>query len=273
MTSHTEQELDAFGAWERAAWEQRAAPYAASLGDLTRGSTQALLDAAGAGRGSRVLDVGTGPGFVALAAVDRGGVVLGADQSAAMVAIAREAGVDAVVAPVEELPWEGGSFDAVVGNFLLNHLPRPPAAVASMARVLRPGGRLALTVWDLPEANPSLGLFGPVAASLGLVASAPPGPDPQQFSSDEAMRSLLAAELTDVAVTRVGWTVRVEPGAWFDAVASATPRTGAVLAAASPEQRAACREAYVERAQEEYGVGGGQVVLAASAVLGGGTRS
>ena len=272
MTSHTEQELDAFGAWERAAWEERAAPYAASLGDLTRGSVPALLDAAGAAAGARVLDVGTGPGFVALAAAARGAAAAAADQSAAMVALAREAGVDAVCAPVEQLPWEDGTFDAVVANYVLNHLPRPSRAVASMARVLRPGGRLALTVWDVPEANPALGLFGPVASSLGLAAAAPPGPDAQQFADDEAMRGLLSEELTDVQVSRVGWLVTVEPGAWFDAVAAATPRTGAVLAAASAEQRAACREAYAEVARASYGTEAGLVELPASAVLGSGTR-
>lgn len=272
MTTHTEQQLDAFGEWERAAWEERAAPYAASLGDLTRGSVAALLDTAGVGDGVRVLDVGTGPGFVALAAASRGAVVAGADQSTAMVAIARAAGVDAVVASVERLPFEDGAYDAVVGNFVLNHLPRPSAAVASLARVLRPGGRLALTVWDLPDANPALGLFGPVAASLGLVATAPPGPDSQRYSVDGAMTALLSEALVEATVTRVQWVVQVEPGAWFDAVASATPRTGAVLAAATPEQRAECRARYVEHALADFGVGDGRVELPASAVLGSAVR-
>ena len=268
MTSHTEQELDAFGAWERAAWEERAAPYAASLGDLTRGSIPALLDAAGVAEGSRVLDVGTGPGFVALAALARGAEVTAVDQSSAMVEIARRAGVDARVAPVEQLPSKDAAYDAVVANFLLNHLPRPSVAVSSMARVLRPGGRLALTVWDLPDADPALGLFGPVAASLGLVAAAPPGPDAQRFSHDDAMVSLLSEVLVDVTVQRVRWAVQVEPGAWFDAVASATPRTGAVLAAASPEQRAECRDVYVEEARARFGAADGRVELPAAAVLG-----
>ena len=273
MTPHTEDELDAFGEWERTAWEQRAAPYAASLGDLTRGSVGALLDAARVSAGLRVLDVGTGPGFVALAAAARGARVTGADQSAAMVDIARAAGVDAVVAPVERLPFDDAEFDAVVGGYLLNHLPRPEAAVAELARLLRPGGRLALTVWDLPEANPALGLFGPVATSVGLVGAVPPGPDSQRFSQDDGMLDLLRRRLVDVTVERVAWTVRVEPGAWFDAVAAATPRTGAALAAASVEQRAQARERYVEVAREQHGVADDLVELPAQAVLGSGSRS
>lgn len=270
--THTDQELDAFGAWERTAWEDRAAPYAASLGDLTRGSIPALLDAAAVTAGSRVLDVGTGPGFVALAALERGAQVQAADQSRAMVELARTAGVDALAAPVERLPYDDGVFDAVVAGYLLNHLPRPAAAVAELARVLRRGGRLALTVWDLPDANPALGLFGPVAAALGLTASVPPGPDASVYAHDEALTALLADGFSDVGVTRVGWTVAVEPGAWFDAVAAATPRTGAVLAGASPQERAALRERYVEVAAQRYGRPDGRVELPASAVLGSGTR-
>jgi SAM-dependent methyltransferase len=268
MTQHTDQELDAFGEWERQAWETRAAPYATSLVDLTRGAVPALLDAAAVGSGTRLLDVGTGPGVVALSAAARGATVTGVDQSTAMVQIAQAAGVDAVVAPVEQLPFDDECFDAVVAGFLLNHLARPAAGVASLARVLRPGGRLALTVWDQPDANPALGLFGPVAASLGLAAAAPPGPDAQQFSHDEAMRSLLSGALAEPTVTRVHWSVTVDPGSWFDAVAAATPRTGAVLAAATDDQRAALRERYVDQAREQFGVADGRVELPACAVLG-----
>ena len=269
---HSDEELRAFGEWEREAWEVRAAPYAAFLGDLTRGSIPALLDAAAVVSGTRVLDVGTGPGFVALAAASRGASVVAADQSTAMVAIARAAGVDAVVASVEALPYDDASFDAVTAGYLLNHLPRPEAGVASLARVLRPGGRLALTVWELPEENPALGLFGPVAGSLGLTAAVPPGPDAQRFSRDQTMLSLLGGFFTDAAVERVRWVVTVEPGAWFDAVAVSTPRTGAVLAAATDEQRAEMRGRYVEVAQERFGAADGRVELPAAAVLGSATR-
>lgn len=266
MTPHTDQELDAFGVWERDAWEVRAAPYAASLGDLTRGSVPALLDAARVGAGSRVVDVGTGPGFVALAAAARGATVVGVDQSTAMVAIARAAGVDAVVAPVEDLPLPDGGADAAVAGYLLNHLPRPEAAVASIGRVLRTGGRLAMTVWDLPPANPALGLFGPVVTELGLSGVVPPGPDAARFADEAEVRRLLAG-WSDVEVRRVVWTVAVQPGGWFDAVADATPRTGAVLSQASTQERARARERYVELATASYGVTGGGVELPASAVL------
>lgn len=270
--THSEDDLERFGEWERAAWEQRAASYAASIGDVTRGSTPALLDAAGVGPGTRVLDVGTGPGFVALAAAERGAAVRAADQSAAMVRIARAAGVDAAQAGVETLPFGHATFDAVVAGYLLNHLPRPEAAVAELARVLVPGGRLAMTVWDVPAANPALGLFGPVVTDLGLTAVVPPGPDSQRFSDHAELRALLAGWF-DVRVVHPRWTVRVEPGAWFDAVADSTPRTGAVLAQAGPQLRARARERYVDVASARYGTGDRSVTLPVGAVLVSATRA
>ena len=266
--------LDAFAEWERASWEARAPAYAASFGDMTRTGAGPLLDAAGVEGEVRVLDVGTGPGFVALAAAARGAVVTAADQSTAMVALARAAGVDALVAGVEDLPFTDASFDAVVAGFLLNHLARPEVAVASLARVLAPLGRLALSVWDAPAANPALGLFGPLAAELGVaVGQVPTGPDAGRFASDDAFRTLLSgAGLDDVRVDRAAWSVVVDPGAWFDAVAAATPRTGAVLAGASAADRARLRERYVEVAQASYGRPDGRVELPAGAVVGSGRR-
>lgn len=242
--SHSEDELLRFGAWERVSWEQRARAYAASLGDLTRGSIPALLHAAGVGHGTRLLDVGTGPGFVASAATALGADVTAADQSVAMVRIARSAGVRAFPATVESLPFSSGAFDAVVAGYLLNHLPLPEAAVAELARVLVPGGRLAMTVWDAPTDNPALGLLSLVTAELGLSAVVPPGPDSQRFADEAEVHGLLA-DWEEVRVERLRWCVRVVPGAWFDAVADAAPRTGAVLAQAGPQLRARARERYV----------------------------
>ena len=266
---HTDDELDAFAEWERSAWETRATPYAESLTDLTGGAVEALLDAAAVGPGTRVLDVATGPGVVALAARRRGAHVTAVDQAEAMVRLARESGLDARQARAEDLPFEDRAFDAVVGGFLLNHLARPEAGVAQLARVCR--GRLALSVWDRPEANPALGLFGPVVESFGIPDVLPPGPDSSLFSDHSRMAALLtAAGLEDVVVSNVGWTVTVEPGRWFDPVADGPPRTGAVLATVDSEQRARLRERYVELATARYRGTGDEVVLPAAAVIGSG---
>jgi len=265
----TDEQLDAFASWERRTWESRAVPYAEGITRLTRGAADALLDAAEVRRGSALLDVATGPGVVGLAARDRGAEVVAVDQSEAMVALARAAGLDARRASVDSLPFDTGAFDAVVAGFLVNHLPRPADGVAELARVSR--ARVAVSVWDAPGANPALGLFGQVSQSFDLVDPAPPGPDSALYSQEGRLGALLAAAgLVDVHVGRVRWTLTVDPGAWFDAVAAGTPRTGAVLAAASTEQRAALRAVYVETATATYGSEDGRVTLPAAAVVGSG---
>jgi len=90
-----------------------------------------------------VLEVGCGTGELA----ERLGRELGAtvkalDISHRMVELTRARGVDAVVGDVQQLPYADASFDVVVANWVLYHVPDLDRAVAELARVLRPQGRL-----------------------------------------------------------------------------------------------------------------------------------
>jgi len=91
----------------------------------------------------RVLEVGCGEGELAERLVRELGVELVAlDQSERMVELARARGIDAHVGDVQELPFEDGSFDVAVAAWMLYHVPALERALAELARVLRPGGRL-----------------------------------------------------------------------------------------------------------------------------------
>ncbi|MGQ4475785.1 class I SAM-dependent methyltransferase [Streptomyces sp. SAS_276] len=101
--------------------------------------------------GDRVLDAGCGTGRALpplRAAVGRSGVVLGADVTPAMLRAAVRAGRDRegqlLLADVAALPLRPESLDAVFGAGLIAHLPRPEANLRELARVVRPGGTLAL---------------------------------------------------------------------------------------------------------------------------------
>lgn len=271
--THSAAELDAFAAWERESWQERAEAYAERVGRLTRGAVPALLDAARIAAGSRVLDVGTGPGFVAEGALARGATVTAVDQSAVMAGICaqRLPGADVRVAPAEQLALPSASYDAAVAGFLLNHLARPAVALAEMVRVLAPGGRLALTVWDLPTANRGMGLVGEVVTELGLRGVVPPGPDATGFADDALLGELLAdAGLDEVSVTRAAWSFVVEPEEWFDTVAAAMPRSGAVLALVDDGRRAEARAEFASRARASFVRLGDAVELPAGAVVGAG---
>jgi ubiquinone/menaquinone biosynthesis C-methylase UbiE len=115
-----------------------------------------VLEAAGVGPGHRVLDVACGTGVLARKAAERvgdSGQVFGVDPGTGMLAVARELApeVEWRQGTAESLPFPDGGFDAVVSQFGLMFFLDRPRAVAEMLRVVVPGGRLAVAVWESLE--------------------------------------------------------------------------------------------------------------------------
>src|SRR2546423_7448891 len=93
-----------------------------------------------------VLDVATGTGLVARAIAERYGChVVGLDRSADMLsaAAARDGHIPLVRARAESLPFPDGSFDHLTFTYLLRYVDDPPAVLRELARVVKPGGRIA----------------------------------------------------------------------------------------------------------------------------------
>jgi ubiquinone/menaquinone biosynthesis C-methylase UbiE len=152
-----------------------------------------------------VLDVVTGPGSLAAGAKERGIRSISIDLSPGMIKFAQELhpGIEFRVADVEHLPFTNGSFDAVVCNFGLGHLPSPEASVAECVRVLKPGGHIALSWWDDPSQQRIQGLFREAIAEIGAVPhpDVPAGYSVLRFSDTGEFRRLLeGAGLKDVSV-------------------------------------------------------------------------
>jgi len=115
---------------------------------------RALVDAIDARPSDRVLDVATGTGMVAQALHDRYGcAVVGLDQSADMLRVARtREGVfeELVEARAERLPFADAAFDHLTFTYLLRYVDDPAATMRELARVVKPGGRVAMVEFGVP---------------------------------------------------------------------------------------------------------------------------
>jgi SAM-dependent methyltransferase len=248
---------DAFNAFEASGWEEKAGGYDRLVGHVTSRFAGPLLDAANVTRGTRVLDVATGPGYVAAQAAERGASVVGADVAAAMVSLAQRLhpGIEFREGDVHELPFEDGSFGAVVGNFLIMHLGRPDQAMAELVRVLARGSRVALTAWDFPERSRLLGVFLDAVGEAGAAPpdDLPPGPDVFRFSADDEFDALMRAQgLEERTVERVELTHRVANAdeLWAGFLAGSL-RVAVLITTQAPELQQRIRAAF-DRLVEEY---------------------
>jgi len=263
-----------FDTYARKLWAGRADAYERGFAQLTVHAVGALLAAAGAGTGTKVLDVGTGPGVVAAAAAAAGALVTAVDAEPSMAeAAARNVpGLDVRVAVLPDLPLPDAGFDAVTGNFVIHATGDPAAVLAELRRVLRPGGRLALTCWSEPP-PPVLGIAREAidAAGVSWPRDVPVSPF-RPHSSPGAFAALLAgAGFAATMAHLLNWEHRVDPREWWRVYRSSVGSSGAVIARQD--------EATVERIKKEfdrlaarYAVGDGTVALPAAAVLASGTR-
>ena len=262
----TEFDAAAFDAFEAAAWRtQDGEAYDALSGRVTSRLAEPLVDAVGAATGRRLLDIATGPGYVAEAAAEQGAEAVGVDFSETMLAQARGRvrNVEFVVGDATALPFDGESFDAVVAAFVLLHLGSPERAVAEAARVLRPGGRAAFTVWDEPSRARWLVVFLDAVAAAGATPppDLPAGPDFFRFADDAEFTALLeGAGLRGVRVDRVGFDLRIADGdELWDGLLAGSVRTGPMILGQPEAVRREIRRHY-DDLLESYRTEGGFAV-------------
>lgn len=249
---------DAFDAFEAEGWGTKdAAGYDALAGRVTSQLADPLLDAVGAGQGTRLLDVATGPGYVAERAAARGAEPVGVDLSEAMLeyARARLPDVELVRGDATALPFADECFDAFVCAFLLLHLGRPELAAAEAARVLVADGRAAFSVWDEPSRSRWLGVLLDAVRDAGATppADLPAGLPIFHFADDGTFAELLAgAGLVDVGVERIELSLHVESSdeLWSGLVAGTVRLRPLVLSQAAEMQQAI--RARFDEALEEY---------------------
>ena len=260
MSIQSSEEPRAFQNFEHQGWQVVAPGYQKHFNRLTSQVAPAIMKAAGVGAGIRVLDVCTGPGMLAAAAVKRGADVVGIDLSSIMLDLARENAPQAIFeeGDAQALPFESESFDAVVCGLGVIHVPEPARAFSEILRVLKPGGYAAISTWGAPTPQNGFGLVLQAIKTHGnLDVSLPHGPDMFQFSEDHAMRAAFSEtgfQDIDVETVNLTW-IHDEPGGVMTALVEGSVRTRALLEAQTEQQRISIFEA-ARSAVSQYSVDG-----------------
>lgn len=199
-----------FKALERAGFNRIAARYAEGA-HLRADLAKALLDIARLEPGQTVLDLASGPGLLAREAAQHvrpNGWVIASDIAEGMLAegarrVADEGGDDCLAfaaADAEHLCLPDASFDRVLAGLALFMFPHPEKALAEIRRVLRPGARVALSVWGPREAVP---LISRAQDCIARILPPPKAARPSvfRFGDDGALeQALMAAGFTDVRI-------------------------------------------------------------------------
>jgi SAM-dependent methyltransferase len=207
--------------------------------------------------GERLVDVGCGAGGIALLAAREGADVVGLDlapvlvESARVRAAAEELEAIFEIGDAERLPFGDGVFDVVVSTIGAMFAPDPQAVAAELARVCRPGGRLAFTAWT-PESG--------IGDLFRLVARFRPPPDgvpnPLDWGREEILRERLGGAF-DLEVEELDIPYRPASGeeAWERFSTSFGPVKTAAEAL-DPEGREAFRQAFVDMHEAHRGADG-----------------
>jgi SAM-dependent methyltransferase len=208
-----EQRSSSLESWQEAAagWERRQE----AMRDFGAPASHWMVEAIHPQPGHRVLELAAGLGETGLLAAELvapGGIVIISDQAEAMLEAARRRAEQLGVANVEfqsiNAEWIDllvASVDAVLCRWGYMLMVDPSAALVETRRVLRPGGRVALAVWDGADQNPWLTLPGRVLIERGLTEPPEPGaPGPLALADRDRLRDLLdEAGFEDIEIDAV----------------------------------------------------------------------
>ena len=170
-----------------------------------------VADAAATKAGQRVLDVACGTGVLARKAADQGGSVTGLDRNEGMLEMAKRMApsIEWKTGRAEQLPFPDASFDAVVSQFGLMFFDDRAEALREMRRVLKPGGRLAVAVWDALENSPGYAAMAALLERLFGARIANELHAPFALGDADALRALFAvAGMSDAKVAIHAGTAR-----------------------------------------------------------------
>lgn len=197
----------------------------------------------------RVLDVGCGPGALTTALTARVGAerVAAVDPTPTFVAALRDRcpGVDVRVGSAEQLPWPTASFDLTVAQLVVHFMTDQVAGLSEMARVTRPGGRVAASVWDHAASRGPLSYFWRAVADLHPGTR---GDTPRPGSQEgELARFCVAAGFEEVAESELTVVLSFDDfDDWWHPFTLGVGPVGAFVARLSDEERNRLRDRFAE---------------------------
>jgi SAM-dependent methyltransferase len=223
------------------------------MGRFSRPLAVPFADFAGLPADGRVLDVGCGPGALTAELARRAGAsrVTAVDPSEEYVTALRDRHpeVRVIRAPAEDLPFEGGRFDATLAQLVVNVMDDPVAGLHEMARVTRDGGVVAACVWDFTDGGPIGPFWDAVHALDPEVETRSASPGSRAGNLADLFRAAGIAAIVDGAVA-----VEVEHATfedwWEPFTLGAVAPSGAYVAGLEPDRRAALRELCRKRLPE-----------------------
>lgn len=259
-------------------WDEVADRYAELIDPDLASYSEAALELVPVGEGEHVLDVAAGAGSLSLAAAERGADVLAVDLSSRFVRILEEraqqagfANVEARVGDGQDLELADETFDAAFSMFGLMLFPDHERGFAELHRVLRPGGRAAVSSWAHPSRVEFFTLFAEAVEQAVPDLSPPPPPFIELTDPANLREAMEQAGFEDVEVHELDH--RTDSGgprtAWRK-VAEANPVLPGMVEELGEGAVERLRDDFHSVYEERYGEGPAQ--MESPAMIGVGTR-
>lgn len=249
----------AFAALELEMWSRPdvARSYAKDFAVASEMAVPTLVAEVAAGPGRKIVDLCSGHGNVAAGLATTGAQVTGVDFSPAMIDLATQAvpGANFLQGDVMQLPFDSASFDGATMGFGMPHVPDPPAALVETRRVLKPGGRLAYSVWSPDQASVLAYVFSAIMEHGDADVILPAGPGATDFAMPEnAFPALRAAGFEDFKVTQVdSYWLTNDPDSPLRFFRDGTARGGALLQPQPETNLNAIRAALRDKIRNAHG--------------------